>query len=161
MPIEPGRREHVVAEVGKQQVGKLRCKLEGARRFGQVAVQRQDFRRRVVVTDQSRVGLRPHDTNAETFREGAFERDDRIALAVDADVGRERLGRDVEFVDVVVAVVKEVAHFLVRHQRIRRVLGPHPHRLVEAQDALVERAVRPVQREVLAGQGRRSWLPPS
>ena len=67
----------------------------------------------------------------------------------------ERLGCDVEFVDVVIAVVKEVANLLVRHQRVGCILGPHLHRLVEAEDPLVERTVGPVQGEVLTGQGRR------
>ena len=41
--LEPGCRQHVVAEVGEEQVGQLRRELECARRLGQVAVQRQDL----------------------------------------------------------------------------------------------------------------------
>ena len=139
----------------KEQVGQLRRELECARRLGQVAVQRQDLGGGIVVTDQSGVRRCAHHADAEPFRERTLERGHRVAVAVDADVRSERLGRDVQFVDVVVAVVKEVANFLVRHQRVGRVLGPHLHRLVEAQDPFVERAVGPVQGEVLTSQRRR------
>ncbi len=153
--LEPGGCQHLVAEVGNEQIGQLRRKLKCARRLRQVAVERQHLRCRIVMTDQAGIRLGPHDPDAEPLRERPLERGYRIAVAVDADVSGECFGRDVQFVDVVIAVVEKVAHLLVRHQRVGRVLGSHLHRLVEAQDPFVERAVGPVQGEVLTSQRRR------
>ena len=134
----------------------MRGELEGAGLFGEIAREGHDFRGRVVAADQCRIGRDlPHDPDPETIGQRGLERRDDVTPAVDADLRGERLGRDVEFIDVVVPVMEKIPDLLVRDQGVRRVLRPHPDGLVETHDPLVQGPVGPVQRQELPGERRR------
>ena len=153
--LESRTGEHLVAQCAELEIGELGRHLECAGRLGQVAVEGQYLRGRVVVADQARRRSDAPHLDPVARAQCRFEPRDRLAIALEADLRREGLGGHVHLVDVVVAVVEEVAYFLVRNQRVGRVLGAHPHRLVEAQHPLVERTVRAVQCQELPGQRRR------
>ncbi|MFO1428070.1 MAG: hypothetical protein U1F11_14070 [Steroidobacteraceae bacterium] len=88
--------------------------------------------------------------------ERAFQHGGGVAALAEAQLVAKLFGRAVEFVDVVVAVVEEIAHLLVGQLRLGRLWRLQREVLVERLEALVERAVGAMQGEELARQvGRR------
>lgn len=149
---ESGLSDDRVDERAYLEFGKLVGELEGARRHRCEGVDAQLARSRVEAAHRVGVGGRLHRRDAVRAVEMVLERGAGVA-AGNAEPPGERLGREVDVVDVVVDEVEEVAHFLVGRRLDRRAGAAQA--VVEAGKLLGIAPVGLMRGDQRVGEGRR------
>ena len=143
--METGKIERRLEKLVLRQKRDLQEELKGPRLLGRAAREGEDLRLGIVVARHIRVGkAHRHAPRAERGNGGITDVGARA-------LGREPLGGAIHRVDVVVAIVEEVAHLLPRARLQPRILAPE--RLVERSQPLVRLPVGAVQIEEGAGKG--------